>query len=71
MPEEVRRLGDRSGNSVTCKVSEDAFELTWPDGTVLAGKAPRPWDTVLQTLDRPHYSLLEEAAGTVRASKSA
>jgi hypothetical protein len=73
MDERVRRLGDRSGNTVTCTVREDGvYEAAWPDGASLRGKSPRPWDAVLRELDAPRYSLVRQAMDAVRrARKSA
>lgn len=69
--EEVRQLGDRSGNPVICKVHDDHFELTWPDGIVLKGKAPRPWEAVCKVLDEPHHSLVTQAIASLRTRKTA
>jgi len=66
-----RQLCDLSGNPTTCKVREDTFEITWPDGAVLKGKAPQPWDAVLKVLDRPHHSLLQRAIESLCATRSA
>lgn len=71
MQKNVRQLGDWSGNSVKCEVHEDTYELTWPDGTSLQGKSPRPWDTILGVLNQPHHSLVRQAIDTLRTTKSA
>lgn len=67
----VRQLGDRSGNTVTCRVHDDTFEITWPDGLMLKGKDPRPWDTILRELDKPRHSLVRQAMEVLRAKKTA
>jgi len=67
MREQVRQLGDWSGNGVTCKVRDDTtFEIQWPDGTLLTGQSARPWETVLAVLEQPHYSLVRQALDSLR-----
>lgn len=70
MREQVRQLGDLSGNSVTCKVRDDEFEIQWPDGTLLTGKSARPWDIILDVLEKPHYDLVRQAVESLRTANA-